>query len=228
MFSNKSLKMFSLLTIYVSRPLRVLVTVVGVGPVRMAVIFFIVPVFVYMRFTNRPVMFMVMMKVVVHVPVRVDFFGMQVNVLVLFGGYEPDAGDREENGRQHHPAYPFMQKYKRDYGTDKRGEAKEGAGPEGPETFKGFYEKHETYAVTKGSQQQGVKNICIPCDVHSERVRQGDGRHTRYEPFYTGYLQRISCRYVSGHIVVYAPAYHGKGNQERAKEVKLSPGGVPG
>ncbi len=93
----------------------------------MTVIFFIMPVFMYMRFMSHAIMFVGVMEVIMSVPMRMHLFAVQVNVLMLFGAYKPNAGDREDNCRQHHPTYPFVQKCERDYHTDKRGQAKKDA-----------------------------------------------------------------------------------------------------
>ena len=112
-----------------------LVPVMGIRPVGMNMFDFPVLMFVNVRLSNCFSVFMVMMKIIMTVRMRMDLLSMEMRVLMLFGTYKPDTSDRQHDRREHHPPDPFSEYEERRRRPNKRGEVEKDTGSERTQAF---------------------------------------------------------------------------------------------
>jgi hypothetical protein len=81
-----------------------------------------------------------------------DLLPMEMRVFMLFCTYNPDAGGRQDDRREHRPPDPFSEYQERGRRPNKRSEVEKDTGSERTQAFERLDEKYKADAVAQGTQ----------------------------------------------------------------------------
>ena len=205
------------------------VAVVNVRPMGVAVIDFLVDVFMDVRAVERrsSVVRMGMMAVGMGVGMGMDELFVAVAVGVPLEQDDGNARGHQQEAGRHGPARRFAQNEYRRGRPDERPDAEKRTGPERAQTGQGPDIEDETQSIAEGAQEKPAHDRDPARPTAAQSQGQKNRKCPRGQTLDPGDADRVLVGDGAGEIVVRAPGGHGQKDEERAGPGERTRGRIP-